>query len=249
MLGRLAFVGFREYRLLARRLGDDERIEAMMLGRLKGSGPVASQRIVVATAERLLLVEKGFLTGRERVREIGWDAVEGVEVMPPSGLDLVLASERVQLTLVQPPDQVAAVAELVRRRLDPARERCIGYGELRDLARRKLGRVLGLSVEPQLLALAGELEPEESVLELATGVPGLVVATSRRLLVLPASGIRVGEPESRPYGALRSAAPMRETRGLVVSGEDGERRLEGLLPEGSADSLLQVIQARLALDP
>ena len=60
----------------------DETIEAMVLTRLRGGGLIGSQRLIVATPRRLLLVEKGLLTGRERVEDIAWSLL----FVPSSGL-------------------------------------------------------------------------------------------------------------------------------------------------------------------
>src|SRR3712207_1000553 len=81
VLGRLA-TG--EYGVLARLLRGDEEIRAMALCRRRGAGAIGSQRLAVATTDRLLLVEKGMLTRRERVEELPWSAVRSATLTPPA---------------------------------------------------------------------------------------------------------------------------------------------------------------------
>ena len=238
----------REYGMLARLLHPGEAIDAMALGRLRGGGAVGSQRLVVATPLRILLLEKGFLTGRERLREIAWDDVTGVELTPPASLDLVLHDERVSLHLMQPPRELAGLADLVRTRLDPARFATPTSGELLDLARRKLGRMTAAGAEPAVLALAGVLEPDENVLELAFVTAGertgLLVASTTRLIFIPTVRFGVGETVSLPYAELVES--RLEDGALDVRAAGGaELHVASATPVQRALTIADIVRARM----
>lgn len=238
----------REYGMLARLLHPGERIDAMVLGRLRGGGAVGAQRLVVATPVRILLVEKGFLTGRERLREIAWDDVTGVELTPPASLDLLLRDERMSLHLMQPSRELAGLADLVRARLDPARATTPTSGELLDLARRKLGRVTAAGAEPAVMALAGVLEADENVLELAFVTAGeqsgLLVASTTRLIFIPTARFGVGETVSLQYAELLEC--RLEDGTLNVRGGGGiELRVASATPVERALTIADITRARM----
>jgi len=246
-LGRtLAFGGFREFGLLARLMRPGETIGAMALGRVRGAGLVGSQRLAVGTPDRLLLIEKGFFTGRERIQEIAWSTVEAVEVHPPMRMDLVLTDGRVELSLLQPPRQLGELADFARTRIDPSRATLPTSAELADLARRKLGRMHALGHEPHVLALAGTLNAGENVLDLAivAGRPsGLLAATTHRLVFVASRGLGVGETASVDYVDV----------GGIEHGDEGDlavRRpgealtLHAVVPRDRAEAIVRLALAR-----
>ena len=238
----------REYGMLARLLHPGEAIDALALGRLRGGGAVGSQRLVVATPLRILLLEKGFLTGRERLREIPWGDVTGVELTPPMSLDLLLHDERVSLHLMQPARARAAIADLVGARLDPARITTPTSGELLDLARRKLGRMATGVVEPAVMALAGILEAGENVLELVVATAGkdtgLLVASTTRLIFVPTVRLGVGESVSLPYAEI--VERRLEGGALDVFGADGtELHVGSATPVQRALTIADITRARM----
>lgn len=240
--GSAAWMAFREYGVLARMLAPDERIEAMALGRLRGHGLVGAQRLVVATPRRLLLVEKGLLTGRERTRELPWEAVRDVIARPPSRLDVALDGERIALHMLQPPRQVAAIGEAFRARATTGERTAPSVDELAALGRRKLGRVMAYGAEPHLLTLAGVLGPHENVLGLGFA-DGLLAATTERLLFLRTKGTGVGETVALPYADIRRAA-VTERQGVAVSAAGGDLELDTLVPAGSAEAIVGLVRAR-----
>ena len=135
MLGATSWGGFREYRWLADLLGPEERIDAMALCRLRGAGAVTSQRLVVATPARLLLLQKALVSGRERdARNTGGRGPAGGD-RPPGRLDLVVGEELLELSLVQPARQLAMLACLIGSRVDPRRAGAESCDALFDLAR------------------------------------------------------------------------------------------------------------------
>ena len=244
----LAWTGTREYGLLERLLGPEETIEAMALGKLAGR-LVAAQRLVLATPRRLLLVEKGFVTGHERVREISWAQLRAVAVTGAGGLTFELEGELIALTFVQPPRQQALLAELVRARLSPdsapLRAR---FDELRELARRKLGRGLAFGVTPHLVVLADTLAPGETVLDVAwAGKDGscLLVATPWRLLEIATDGMGAKLREQLELHRVRDAH-LDEDLGLVVRHAGGELRWSAVVPADRALGLVETLRRRAA---
>ncbi len=232
-IGRTALTLGAECTILARLLDEDEPIEAMALGRLRGAGPVGSQRLIVATPRRIVLTEKGFFSRREKTREIPRDAIREIVVTPPGRVDLVLGDERVELSLVLPPRQLAALAGGSRS------------AELLDLARERLGRLFGTASQDHVVALVAELEPDEEVLDLAYAAETktLVAVTPSRVVLLTAGAVRIREPISLPYDELGSAALEDEV--LVVEPRVGEaHRVGPLSPQGAAAVLAAEIWSR-----
>jgi hypothetical protein len=238
--------GVREWGMLARLLAPGEEIEAMALGKLRGRA-VAAQRFLVATPARLLVLEKGFFTGRERLRELAWGDVAGVEL--PSDTRLVLrlrAGEAIELTLAYPPRALARFAEVVRAATGPAGSADLRTtaAELLELARRRLGRLWGTGTEPVLFALAEALEPDEQVLDLAAAADGLLAATTARLVFVGQRRLRASEPEAVPYAELRSVELDAE-RALVAEGIRATRRWGPLFPDERAAALAERAAARV----
>ena len=241
-LGRLAFAGFREWGLLARLLDADERIEAMAHGKLTGGVPVARQRIAVATDRRLFFVEKGFVTGRERVDTVDWDDVASVDAHPPSRIVVALHDGgRFDLSFVQAP-QLSGLLDAVRAHTRTDDAPVHGARELQGIVRRKLGRLSALALEGHVLALAGELAPGETVLEVAHAAAkpdGLLAATSARVIFVPSGGLRPGAAESLAYDEI--GEPRHDEDGTVAL---GDRRWHGVLPAERAASLVQLAGLR-----
>jgi hypothetical protein len=242
----LAWSGGREYRVLERLLDPEEPIEAMALGKLAGR-VVGAQRLVVATPRRLLLVEKGFVTGRERVSEIPWTALRDVSVTGAGELVLELPGETTALNLVQPPRQHARLAQLARARLDPETASLrVGFDELRELAQRKLGRMLAFGATAHLVVLADALAPGETVLELAwvaKGREGLLIATPLRLLEVVTSGYGAKVGEDIRLDQVR-AAHFDDDDALVVLHARGELRRSRVVPADRALGLLEILSRR-----
>jgi hypothetical protein len=184
----------------------------MALCGLRGAGPVASQRLVVATADRLLLVENGLLTGRERLREFPLDSVRRVAVNPPGRLDLVLSDGPTERSWVQPARQLAALACLIGARLDPTRASASDCHVLFNFARRRLGRLAYVRAEPSLVALAVELGADEEVLDVRSSTTDLVAATTHRLLLVPEGVLRPAAPHRLQLRADHQRGPHRRRR-------------------------------------
>lgn len=240
-MGRLSVLVFREWGLLERLLAPDEEIEAMALSKLRGGVPIARQRLVVVTPRRVILAEKGFLTGRERVREIDWTEIRGIQAIPPTRLTFELTDGPLELTFVQPPSQLGAVADAVRARIRGAAPEH-DTAELHELARRKLGRMIALGVESHVIALAGLLEAQERVLDVAfvAGKPGgLLTVTTRRVVFVPSAGVGTGPPDVIALDAIGGAALDPDG---TVSIDD--RRWRNVAPAERAASLVDIVRAR-----
>jgi hypothetical protein len=105
--------------------------------------------------------------------------------------------------------------------------------------------MLALAVEMNVLVLAGELEPGEDVLDLASaaGKPqGLVAATSARLVFVPARGMGAGEPVAIPYDRVRGIE-LDAGRLTVDDGADG-LRLNDVAPPERAEALVVRVSSR-----
>jgi hypothetical protein len=243
MLGATSFGGFREYRWLADLLDPEERIDAMAVGRLRGAGAVTSQRLVVATPVRLLLLQKALVSGRERMREIPAAAIRRVAISPPGRLDLVVGEEVLELSLVHPARQLAMLACLIGSRVDPTRAGAETCDALFDLARTRLGSAGYVVAEPSLVALAVDLAADEVVVELARSTTALVAATADRLVIVPNGKLRPGAAVACRYEEI-SGADGTDDGGIVIRGPGGTRRLDSLQPPGSAELLLWEIRSR-----
>lgn len=250
LLGRgMASVGWREWGLLERLLHPGEPIEAMAYGMLRGRW-VGGQRLLVATPLRLLVVAKGFFTGREEVCELAWDGINDVAVVLPWRLTLALPGERIELTFVQPSRQLAAIADRVRARLDPTRATVTTAEEVLDQGRRKLGRMTASALEANLIALAELLEPGETVLELVFVTSGertgLLAASTTRLVFVPSRGLGVGEAVEHPYPSI-AACELTDDEAMVVRATGGaELRIEAANPVERALSVAEITRARMA---
>ncbi len=244
----MASFGFREWRLLARLLHPGEPIDAMAYGMLPGRW-VGGRRLLVATPFRLLLVAKGLLTGHEHVRELAWDALSDVAVELPWRLALVLPDERIELTFVQPPRQLAGIADRVRARLDPARATAPTADEVLDQGRRKLGRMTASALEANLIALAGLLGPGETVLELVFVTSGertgLLAASSRRLVFVPSRGLGVGEAVEQPYASIVACELTEDGTMVVGTAGRAELRVEAANPVERALNVAEITRARM----
>jgi len=231
-----------ELRMLARLLDDGEPITAMVMAKVRGSRWF-SGRIVAATPRRLLVVGKAPLTRRERIDEIPLDRIRSARVQPPTSLELTLDRGVLGFSFVAPPPQLSALAHAARRGSGPPR-----FEALDELARRKLGRLLGFGVEGSLVAVAEELAPDEEAIDLAhwTGKPGgLVVVSTTRVVAVPNQGLGTGTPISVPFAELVDVQAGGTS--LTLRTERSEHRFERLAPEDQASTMATRIRARCDL--
>ncbi|MBW3652191.1 MAG: PH domain-containing protein [Actinobacteria bacterium] len=239
-MGVMSRMATGEFTMLARLLGPDEPILAMAVG--KAEGWWFAGRLVVATPQRVLVVGKAMITRRERVREIPLSRIRSARATPPGSLELELDDEVLRFSYMVPPPQLSALAAAARGGAGSER-----FSELDALARRKLGRFMGFAVEPSLVALAEELEPDEAVVDLAfsTGKPGGIIAVcDRRLLAVPDKGVRSGTaPTSVAYDEIVEVRCDGDD--LFVRTTHGEHRFEDLAPRDRASVIARRVGAQV----
>jgi len=241
-LGAMGRMVRAECKMLARLLAADEPILAMAIGRTTGEGRWFRGRVVVATPLRLLLVGKGMLTRRERIREIPLASIRGAKAGPPGSLELELDEGPLRVSTVGPPRELAVLADAARGRRQPER-----FAQLDELARRKLGRVVGRVLEGSLLALAEELAPDEDVVDLAfwTGAPGGIVAVcDGRIVAIPDRGFGSGAPLSVAFVDI--AEIRAEADDLVVRSGQSEHRFRDLAPDDRASVIARRVDVHVA---
>ena len=233
-LGRLASATRREVRALAP-LVEGEEIQAVVFALWNKQG-----WIVAATDGGLRLARRPRL-GRARDVKAAWSDLTDVRA-GSQRVDLGFGRLEVRLSFVQPHDEFVHLVEAARRRV-PGGAGDVTVAELRELARRKLGRMLAFAHESAIEALPDRLEPDERVERLATatvGFKGLLAVTNRRVLLF--------EPGFRAAGERLWTAERREITGAEPAGDglrlelsSGTVVLEDVLPLERRDELLAVL--------
>jgi len=241
-LGAIGRIARGECKLLARLLADDEPILAMVMAKIDGEGRVGSGRLVVATPLRLVLVGKGMVTRRDRIREIPLASIRAARAKPPGSLELDLDEGILRLAYVSPVRELAVLADAARGGRDPDR-----FAQLDALARRKLGGFFAFSFEGSLLALAEELERDEDVLDLAfwAAAPGgLLAACPTRIVAIPDKGLGSAPAISIPLDAI--AEIHADGDDLLVRTADAEHRFADLAPADRASVIAARMRAHVA---
>lgn len=235
-LGRYAIGASRDLQALAETAAGETLIAAVVA--------VWNRRgyVVAATDAGVRLARRPRLFGRARSFRFDWRELTAVD-SSAGRVTLSFGSRDVRLT-------AAPHGELVRL-LEAARAQLHGddkpsVDELRELARRKLGRPLAWGFESLIDGLPDRLEPGERVERLAgaTGeFEGLLVLTDRRLLLINVPFRRANERVwAVPRGGIRGAEPAEEGLRLVLA--DGELMLTDFLPPDRRDEFAAVLGAR-----
>jgi hypothetical protein len=231
-----------EYAMLARVLDPGEPVEAMVIAKPASTWILGSGLIIAATPRRLILAAKSMLTRRERLETIDRARVRGARMETPIGFVLELDDGVREYTFAMPPLEAAG---LVASLCGEPPER---FSELARLARRKLGRVFGFGLDGEIVVLGRELEPDESVLDLAYATGGsatLIAVCPARVVLVPQQPVRrFGAPEILGYADIRAVVPEGD-RLVLRTADGGERELEALVPDGGAAALATRISARL----
>jgi hypothetical protein len=124
----------------------------------------------------------------------------------------------------------------------------VSFDELRELARRRLGRALTFGVTPHVVVLADVLAAGEVVLDIAwigEGRGGLLVATPPRILEISTGGTDAELGRQLDLERVLQAE-LDEDRTLVVRHDDGALRWTGLVPAQRGVGLLEIVQRRAA---
>ena len=217
-LGRVSLGAGRDIRGVVALIGEEQpRAAVVVWWRRRGW-------VAVGTDQGLRLSWRSAILGRRADARFEWSALERVEA-DRFAARLHFGGER--LTLLGPPSEEALLVDTARRArgADTA-----SAAELRELARRKLGRFLAAGHDPDLMMLPERLQPQERVERLAVAelhFPGLLVLTDRRLILMRAAAGDEGWWEA-PRSHIALADPVGGDLRMVIAGR--EVVLRRLLP-------------------
>lgn len=217
-LGRLSFGGGRDIRGVAALIGDEE-VRAAVIVWWRRRGWVA-----VATDEGLRLSWRSAILGRPADARFDWSELDQIRA---DGFASRLQFGDRRLTMLGPPPEEARLVDTARRAKGADVASAV---ELRELARRKLGRFLAATHDPDLMMLPERLAPEERVERLAIAelhFAGLLVLTDRRLILMAAGADDDGWWQV-PRTDIALAEPVGDDLRIVVAGR--EVVLRKLLP-------------------
>ncbi len=209
-LGRVSFGGGRDIRGVAALIGDEElRAAVVVWWRRRGW-------VAVATDQCLRLSWRSAILGRPADVRFDWSELEHVEA---HGFATRLQFGGQRLTMLGPPSEEARLVDTARRAKGADVASAV---ELRGLARRKLGRFLAATHDPDFMMLPERLQPEERVERLAIAelhFPGLLVLTDRRLILMNAGAEDDGWWEV-PRTDIALAEPVSDDLRMVVAGRE-----------------------------
>jgi hypothetical protein len=195
--------------------------------------------VAAATDAGLRLARRPRLLGRSRSHAFEWDDLTEIAT-GAERVSLIFGAGRVDLLGGAPHGELVLLVDEARSRLGADKP---SLQELRELARRKLGRLLSIGFEPTVEALPDRLEPGEQVQRLATATVdfnGLLVLTDRRLLLVDTTIRRTGERWWEiDRDAIREAEPVDQGLRLVL--EDGEVTVTDFLPAERLDEFAAVL--------
>jgi hypothetical protein len=189
-----------------------------------------------ATDDQLLLIRKPKVFGRRKERAWRWADLRHVRASGTLDVEFDFAGERVELRLISRPEYGAL--------LDHARgPAATSLAELRELARRKLGRFFAYGEQATIDALPDHLRPGERVERIALAkldFPGVLAVTDRRLLLLRVTrgSTRLWELPREDVHTLEVAEPNR----LTLATPDGVVTLTEILPVERRDELAAVLR-------
>lgn len=237
-LGRYATGGGRDVRAVAE-LAAGERLEAAVIAMWKRRGWIA-----IATDAGLRVARRPWFLGRPESHALAWADLTDVR----SGAQrvvLTFGGDEIDLATTGPRDEFLRLIETARRHLGG--EGRPSVDELRELARRKLGRFMTFGFEAAIDGLPDRLEAGEQVERLATathGFQGLLVLTDRRLLLLDVGLRRSAERLwAVPRADVEDAEPT--DTGLLLRLAGGEPvEITEWLPAERRDEFAAVLAAR-----
>lgn len=233
-LGRWGVDTGKERRVLAERLAGEEPAAVFyaVLRRRAWIGAASARELVLVRRPRLL-------PARDEV--FRWAELDAVAARPVA-LELRFAGRPVSLIAVEPAAERSRLIEVARAHAaggEPAAE----VEDLRELARRKLGRLAFFGHEHTIEGLPDRLEPGERVERLATGsldFDGLLVLTDRRLLLVSVGLREKGDRVwSVPRDRIGGAEPTAD--GLRLATDSGPVVVGGIHPD-RAEELSAVLR-------
>ena len=209
-LGRVALGAGRDIRGAAALIGEEElRAAVVVWWRRRGW-------VAVGTDQGLRLSWRSAILGRPADARFDWSALERVEA---NGFATRLHFDGQRMTMLGPPAEEARLVDAARRARGADSASAV---ELRELARRKLGRFVAATRDPDLLMLPERLHPQERVERLAIAelhFPGLLVLTDSRL-ILTRSGAEDGGWWEIPRADVAVAEPVGDDLRMVVAGRE-----------------------------
>jgi hypothetical protein len=199
--------------------------------------------VVVATDAGLRLVRRPRLFGRAGTAVFDWRDLTSVSA-GPARVALDFAGSELHLMGAAPHGEFVRLIEAARARLGG--EEKASVEEIRELAVRKLGRLVASSFEGAIDGLPDRLQAGERVERLAGAsldFAGLLVLTDRRLLLLDATLRRAKERLwAVDRGDIRAAVVVED--GLRLDLPEGEATLRSFLPAERRDEFAVVLGAR-----
>ena len=198
--------------------------------------------VVVATDAGLRLARRPRLFGRAGEATFDWRDLTSVSA-GPARVALGFAGSEVALAGAAPHGEFVRLIEAARARLGD--EERTSVEEIRELARRKLGRLVTGGFEGSIDGLPDRLQPGERVERLAGAsldFAGLLVLTDRRLLLVDVTLRRAKERLwAVDSGDIRAAEPFED--GLRLELREGEATLRSFLPAERRDEFAVVLGA------
>ena len=233
-LGKHALGASRDVRAAAK-LAAGEELRAVVVSMSQRRGWV-----VVATVAGLRLARRPWLT-RGRARSFEWRELTAVR-SGPSRVLLTFGADELSLAAAGPQHEFARLLETVRAHVaGPGKP---SVEEIRELARKKLGRLMTFGLEAAIEGLPDRLEPGERVERLAGAkhdFAGLLVLTDCRLLLLD---ITLRRADERLWdvarAGIRGAEPIEGGLRLQLA-EREEVTLTEFLPPERRDEFAAVL--------
>ena len=225
-LGRHAITASRDVKAVAE-LAAGEQLRAVVVA-------VWQRRawVVVATDTGLRLARRPRIFGRGRAYAFQWrDLTEATS--GSARFMMRFGEQEVSLVAAGPHDEFVRLIETARAHHEGDRKPFVA--EIRELATRKLGRVVAFGWEAAIEGLPDRLAPGERIDRVAAATldfHGLLVLTDRRLLLLNVALRRANERMWEiPRTSILTAEPVDDGLRLLLSGHDDVTLREFVPPE------------------
>jgi hypothetical protein len=197
--------------------------------------------VVVATDVGLRLARRPRFLGRGRDCSFAWRDLTAVN-SGPQRVVISFGVDEVRLVAAGPHGEFVRLIETARGHLQGHEKPSVE--EIRETAKRKLGRLMAFGFEAAIDGLPDRLEPSERVERLAGATldfPGLLVLTDRRLLLLDVTLRRADERLwSVPRTSIQTAEMVDDALRLRLRGGD-EITLTDFLPRERRDEFAAVL--------
>jgi len=237
-LGRYATGAGRDVRALAE-LVEGERLEAAAIAVWKRRGWV-----VAASDRGVRLARRPWVFGRARNERFEWRDLTTVR-SGPQAVSLAFGERTLALEFAAPQEELLRLVETARRQLRG--DDAASVEEIRDLARRKLGRLMSFGLGAAVEGLPDRLEPAERVERLAGATldfPGLLAVTDRRVILLD---VKLRSRKDRLWeverSEIRGVEPL--VNAIRLDLPEGAVTLTDIVPPARRDELVDVLASPL----